>query len=151
MYNMFNTYAFLFFRRPKIPNNKYCNSACRSSNRGCECLLLCLCVFVMSLFVMSLFVMSLFVMSLFVMSLFVMPFLCFCLDPGPWGPWSKAPGAHGGQLGAGESYLQSGKATYCQACTQQPHTCTQPSHRHAPKSRIHAPKSIHRFAPIFLV
>ena len=65
---------------------------------------------------------------------------------GPIGP-SKAPGPMGPSLGDGESYLQSGKATYCQACTQQPHTCPQTSHRHAPKSRRHAPKSIHRLAP----
>ena len=64
-----------------------------------------------------------------------------------------------------QSYLLSGKATYCQAsyllsgklptvrhapkrsrrlctqqphtCTQQPHTCTQPIHRHAPKRHRH--------------
>ena len=50
-----------------------------------------------------------------------------------------------------QSYLQSGKATYSQACTQQPHTCTQPSHRHAPKRHRHAPKSIHRLAPNFRI
>ena len=31
-------------------------------------------------------------MSLFVMSLLVMPFLCFCLGPGPWGPWGLPTG-----------------------------------------------------------
>ena len=80
---------------------------------------------------------------IFIMSLFFVgprPLGPGPMVQGPWGPW-------GPSLGDGESYLQSGKATYCQACTQQPHTCTQPSHRHALKSRIHAPKSIHRLAP----
>ena len=79
---------------------------------------------------------------------------------GPWGPWDpylihlgQGPGP--GPLGPGAwgplgprygirvesvttycqaSYLLSGKATYCQACTQ-------PLHRLAPNNRIHAPKS----------
>ena len=89
---------------------------------------------------------------------------------GPWDPWSKAPGAPGPKLPtARQSYLLSGKATYCQAskdsqastqpfhrlapnirilCTQPfPHTCTQMFYRHAPKIRIHAPKSFRIHAP----
>ena len=66
---------------------------------------------------------------------------------GPQGLWTMGP--IGGAWGLGkatysqaklptvrQSYLLSGKATYCQACTQ-------PLHRLAPNNRIHAPKSPH--------
>ena len=62
------------------------------------------------------------------------------LGPGSLGPGPMVPlGPMGPSLGDGESYLQSGKATYCQAKlptvrqATYSQACTQPSHRHAPK------------------
>ena len=102
-------------------------------------------------------------MSLFVMSLFVMPFLCFCLGPGPWGPWAHGPkplgpmgpiidtfgpGAGAGTpwargLGAPGPKLQDTRGE----CNHLLSGRLSAAVRDAPKSRIHAPKSFRRYAP----
>ena len=78
--------------------------------------------------------------------------------PGPGRLGSGLGGARvvggGGGLGAWESYLQSGKATYCQACSQQSHTLQPTTAYFAPNRSIDMhPKGTdfaptrHRFAP----
>ena len=55
---------------------------------------------------------------------------------GPWDPWSKAPGAPWPKPPTvRQSYLLSGKATYCQA-SKDSQASTQPFHRLAPNIRI---------------
>ena len=92
------------------------------------------------------------------------------LGPGAWGPLGPSYRVHMESLTTycQANYLLSGKATYCQPCTQPlhrlapnnrtlctqpfPHTCTQKFNRHAPKLHIPAPRSfrIHAFSSAYM-
>ena len=92
-----------------------------ASNRGCfdKCHLFCLyCQVFIELPIVIFFEMSVCHCVVFILSLvsllsclhlFLFLFFVWAQAPGALGPWSKAPG--GPSLGAGGSYLQSGKTT----------------------------------------